>query len=90
MLDTHYSHCDPTHFDLLLGKGIFPYEHFASLDALDESALPPQAAFYSRLTGSGITCEAHEHANKVQGSVVSTTLLSVKFSRYGEPFSVKH
>ena len=65
MLDTHYSHCDPIHFDLLLGKGIFPYEHFASLDALDELALPPQAAFYSRLTGSGITCEAHEHANKV-------------------------
>ena len=69
MLDTYYSHCDPTHFDLLLAKGVFPYEHFTSLDTLDELALPPQAAFYSRLTGSGITCEAHQHANKVLPSM---------------------
>ena len=65
LLDTHYSHCDPQHFPLLLGKGIFPYEFFTDLDVLDNATLPPQSAFYSRLTGSGITREAHEHANKV-------------------------
>ena len=65
MLDTHYSHCDPNHYPLLLGKGIFPYEFFANLDVLDNASLPPRSAFYSRLTGSDITCEAHEHANKV-------------------------
>ena len=65
MLHTFYSHCEPANFDLILAKGVFPYEHFGNCRSLDEEALPPQAAFYSRLNGSGITDEAYAHAQQV-------------------------
>ena len=36
-------------------KGHFPYEYMDDLRKLDERALPPQAAFFSRLTSEGIS-----------------------------------
>ena len=37
----------------------------SSLERLDETKLPPKEAFYSKLTGEGISDEDYEHAKKV-------------------------
>ena len=52
-----------------LQKGHFPYEYMDNLRKLDDCALPPQAAFYSRLKNEGISnddyarCQAVWHDN---------------------------
>jgi len=52
-------------FDLLRRKGVFPYEFIDSVNRLNENKLPPKSAFYSNLTGSGISDEDYKHAQKV-------------------------
>ncbi|KAK5639113.1 hypothetical protein RI129_011605 [Pyrocoelia pectoralis] len=52
-------------FNLLVRKGIFPYEYIDSWDKLNESSLPPKDAFYSHLHDEGISDENYIHANKV-------------------------
>ena len=57
---------DPDQLQLLLRKGIFPYEHMDSMDKLHEKVLPPPEAFASRLSGSASASqEDYEHAQKV-------------------------
>ena len=51
--------------DLLLRKGVYPYEYMDSIKRLDETQLPPKEAFYSRLSGEGISGDDYEHAKKV-------------------------
>ena len=36
-----------------------------ALNKLDETSLPPKEAFYSKLTGEGITDEDYQHAQTV-------------------------
>ena len=43
-------------------KGIFPYEWLDSIDKLDDAALPPIEAFYSKLRQSGITDKEYKQA----------------------------
>ena len=50
---------------LVKGKGVYPYEYMDSLERLDETKLPPKEAFYSKLTGEGISNEDYERAKKV-------------------------
>ncbi|KAK5637863.1 hypothetical protein RI129_000146 [Pyrocoelia pectoralis] len=52
-------------FNLLVRKGIFPYEYIDSWDKLNESSLPPKETFYSHLHEEGISDESYTHANKV-------------------------
>ena len=52
-------------FDMLLRKGVFPYDWINSLEKLDETKLPPKEAFYSKLNNSNITEDDFEHALKV-------------------------
>jgi len=52
-------------FDLLRRKGVFPYEFIDSVNRLNENKLPPKSAFYSNLTGSGISNEDYKHAQAV-------------------------
>ena len=40
---------------LLLRKGVYPYDYVDSIKKLDETSLSPKEAFYSKLTGEGIT-----------------------------------
>ena len=40
-----------------LEKGHFPYEYMDNLLKLDDRALPPKEAFYSRLKNEGISDE---------------------------------
>ena len=42
---------------LLLRKGAYPYDYVDCMKKLDETSLPPKDAFYSKLTGEGITDE---------------------------------
>ena len=42
---------------LLLRKGVYPYDYVECMKKLDETSLPPKEAFYSKLTGEGITDE---------------------------------
>ena len=50
---------------LLLRKGIYPYDYVDCMKKLDEASLPPKEAFYSKLTGEGITDENYQHARTV-------------------------
>ena len=50
---------------LVKGKGVYPYKYMDSLERFKENKLPPKEAFYSRLTGEGISNEDYERAKKV-------------------------
>ena len=50
---------------LLLRKGVYPYDYVDCLQKLDETSLPPKEAFYSKLTGEGITDKDYQHAHTV-------------------------
>ena len=52
-------------FDLLLRKGIFPYEWLDEVRKLDPTELLPIEAFYSTLNEEGISVEDYKHATKV-------------------------
>lgn len=51
--------------DLLLAKGVYPYEYMDSFSRLDETSLPPKEAFYSSLTDSHISTEQYARAQEV-------------------------
>ena len=51
--------------DLLLRKGVFPYDWFDCFDKLSSAQLPPKEAFYSRLNDSDTSIEDYRHAQKV-------------------------
>ncbi|XP_035211434.1 uncharacterized protein LOC118185651 [Stegodyphus dumicola] len=51
--------------DLMLRKGVYPYEYLDSFERFDEPHLPPLSAFYSHLTESDINDEDYQHANRV-------------------------
>ena len=51
--------------DLLLSKGIFPYEHLQSEANFEETQLPPKSAFYSRLKDKDISEKEYAHAQQV-------------------------
>ena len=46
-------------------KGYFPYEWVDGLDKLEETSLPPHAAFYSSLKNQNITNEEYQYCQQV-------------------------
>ena len=46
-------------------KGFFPYEWVDGLDKLEETSLPPHAAFYSSLKNTNITEQEYEYCQQV-------------------------
>jgi hypothetical protein len=48
-----------------LTKGFFPYEYMTSLDKLQETQLPPHAAFASTLKQTNISIENYEFCQKI-------------------------
>ncbi|KAG2885666.1 hypothetical protein PC129_g22571 [Phytophthora cactorum] len=48
-----------------LGKGIFPYEYITEFNVLNETKVPPQSAFDSKLRGTSITGDDYERVKFV-------------------------
>jgi Rho termination factor, N-terminal domain len=61
-LKKNYSEC---HFELLLRKGVYPYDYMDSLEKFNERRLPPKSAFYSKLNNVEITDDDYAHARRV-------------------------
>ena len=61
-LKTYYS---SNQLSLLLRKSVYPYDYVDCMKKLDETSLPPKEAFYSKLTGEGITDEDYQNAHTV-------------------------
>jgi len=53
------------HSNLLLRKGVYPYEYVSDFLKFVEEKLPPREHFYSSLTGETITIKEYEHAMNV-------------------------
>jgi hypothetical protein len=51
--------------DLIIKKGVYPYEYMDCNERFDETRLPPIEAFYSKLSGCGIKQNEYEHAINV-------------------------
>lgn len=51
--------------DLLLKKGIYPYDWMDSIEKFQETKLSPKESFFSKLNDSNVTDEDYEHAQKV-------------------------
>ena len=51
--------------ELLMRKGVYPYEYMDSWDHFTEPRLPPKEAFYSKLSGEHIGDEDYSHAVRV-------------------------
>ena len=56
---------DEEQFNLMLRKGVFPYEWMRSIVNLNEDKLPSREDFYSSLNKEGISKKDYEHAMKV-------------------------
>ena len=61
-LDKYFT---PEQARLIKQKGFFPYEYLDSIEKLKDPKLPPLKAFYSKLTGRGITEKNYNHALNV-------------------------
>ena len=55
----------PEEVKLLKQKGFYPYDYMDNIEKLKDPKLPPQKAFYSKLTGEGISNINYNHALKV-------------------------
>ena len=51
--------------ELIKRKGVYPYEYMNTEERFKETKLPPKKAFYSKLSGKGITEEDYKHALNV-------------------------
>ena len=56
---------DLNKFNLLLRKGVYPYEYMDSWKRFKEESLPDKESFYSELNNEHITDEDYAHAQKV-------------------------
>ena len=56
---------DGNQLELLLRKGVVPYEYMDSIERLAEKKLSPKESFYSRLSCDGISDEDHEQVQRV-------------------------
>ncbi|KAK5646714.1 hypothetical protein RI129_005178 [Pyrocoelia pectoralis] len=67
--------CSSDHeFNLLVRKGVFPYEYVDSWDKLNETILPAKPAFFSHLHNEDVTDEDYMHAVNVWNTFRLETL----------------
>ena len=62
------------HHELLVRKGVYPYEYMNDFARFDETSLPPPSEFYSKLSNEHITDSAYKHAQEVWTTYNCTTL----------------
>ena len=68
----HCSHLQ--HLDLMMKKGVYPYYYMNSWAKMDETALPPKEAFFSKLSDTHIQDEQYAHAQQVWESFECKTM----------------
>ena len=83
--------------DMLLQKGVFPYDYFKSIDQMREAKnLPPREAFFNTLTGRCVSEDDYQHAMSVFSTFgcdsmydylklynrLDTALLAISFQSY--------
>jgi hypothetical protein len=56
---------DPNQKQLLLKKGTYPYDYMTGMNVFEETVLPSQDKFYSKLSESGISDADYLHAKNV-------------------------
>ena len=52
----------PEEAELIKQKGFYPYEYMDTEEKFNDTKLPPREAFYSKLSGRGITEKDYKHA----------------------------
>ena len=62
---TGFEDYSKSQYELLVRKGIYPYEYVSSWDKFEETQLSPIEAFYSNLNMSNIGEDDYQHAKKV-------------------------
>ena len=60
--------------ELLKQKGFYPYEYMDSVEIFKEDKPPPQKAFFSKLTGKGISNKNYSHVLNVWNSFNMETI----------------
>ena len=55
----------PEQVELIKQKGFYPYEYMDTEEKFNDTKPPPQEAFYSKLTGKGISNENYSHVLNV-------------------------
>ena len=58
-------------WDVMVQKGVYPYEYIDGWEKLEETSLPLKDAFYSRLNMKGISDQDYEYAQKVLNRIMS-------------------
>ena len=58
----------PKQAEILKQKGFYPYEYMDSEEKFNDTKIPPREAFYSKLSGKGITEKGYKHAWNVWNS----------------------
>ena len=64
----------PEQAELIKQKGFYPYEYMDKVERFKENKPPPQKAFYSKLSGRGITIEDYKHVWNVWNTFNMKTL----------------
>ncbi|MCG7869684.1 MAG: DNA polymerase, partial [Candidatus Thiodiazotropha taylori] len=59
---------------LLLRKGVYPYEYMDSFEKFEESELPPKEKFYSSIKKEHVSDEDYEHAKTVFSTFAMSSL----------------
>ena len=63
ILASHFP--DKEHFDILLRKGVYPYDFVSSPEIFNKTSLPAKSEFYNKRTDAEISEVDYEHAQKV-------------------------
>ena len=79
-LDKYYT---PEQTELIKQKGFYPYEYMDTEETFNDTKLPPQEAFYSKLSVRGITKANYKHAWNVWNTFKMKT-----FKEYHELYNV--
>ena len=71
-VSSHFSNANER--NLLLRKGVYPYDYMSFWERFDEQELPPMTAFYNKLSENGISEEDYAHAQTVWETFCMTTM----------------
>ena len=73
----------PKQAEILKQKGFYPYEYMDSIEKFNDRKPPPQEAFYSKLSGKGISKKIYKHVWNVWNSFKMKT-----FKEYHELYNI--